>query len=122
MLEIYRGASGSFTLYEDDGESLEYLNGAFAETDIEVTEASGVCTCAVGESRGDFARSERTVLFNIHSQPRPRLVKCNTVSLDPLADLEALAKVQTGWWWDEARRVLTIKSPRHVEMLTVQVS
>jgi hypothetical protein len=50
------------------------------------------------------------------------LVKCKAVQLDPLADLEALAKVQTGWWWDEARGVLTIKSPRDVEMLTVQVS
>ena len=123
-LEIYRGASQSFTLYEDDGETLDYINGAFAETDIEVTEATAVWTCSVRESRGDFtpASSERTVLFNIHSQPRPRLVKCNAVQLNPLADLEALAKAQNGWWWDEARGVLTIKSPRDVEMLTVQIS
>jgi alpha-D-xyloside xylohydrolase len=29
-LEIYPGASQSFTLYEDDGETLDYLNGSFA--------------------------------------------------------------------------------------------
>jgi hypothetical protein len=89
-----------------------------------VTEATAVCKCSVRESRGDFtpARSERTVLFNIHLQLQPQLVKCNAVQLDPLADPEALAKVQTAWWWDEARGVLTIKSPHDVEMLIVQVS
>ena len=123
-IEIYRGASRSFTLYEDDGETSDYLNGMFAETDIEVTEAGPVCKCSVAEPRGDFspARTERTLLFNIHSQPRPQMVQCNSAELDAVADLGALAKVRTGWWWDQARSVLRIKSRRQAGMLTAEVS
>ncbi|MFO7664534.1 MAG: glycoside hydrolase family 31 protein, partial [Chloroflexota bacterium] len=33
-LHVFTGADGRFTLYEDDGESKEYLNGTFAQTAI----------------------------------------------------------------------------------------
>jgi hypothetical protein len=110
-------------LYEDDGETSDYQNGRFAETDIEVTEAGAVCKCSVAEPRGDFspARTERTLLFNIHSQPRPQMVQCNSDQLDAIANLGALAKMRAGWLWDRARSVLTIKSRRQVELLTVEV-
>jgi hypothetical protein len=123
-IEIYRGVDRYFTLYEDDGETSAFQNGAYAETDIEVTERVGVCTCRVGEPRGDFgpARFERTLVLNIHSQPQPRAVKCDTGELDALANAESLERVQAGWWWNGARGVLTIKSRKKVQALTVQVS
>jgi hypothetical protein len=50
------------------------------------------------------------------------MVQCNSGQLDAVADLGALAEVRAGWWWDQARSVLMIKSRRQVEMLTVEVS
>jgi alpha-D-xyloside xylohydrolase len=87
-IEIYRGADLSFTLYVDDGETSAYQSGAWAETPIEVTEGAQVFTCRVGETRGDFgpAKSERTVVMNIHRQPPVRAVNCDRDQLDALPD------------------------------------
>ena len=35
-IRIFAGDSGSFTMYEDDGNSLEYLNGKYAETKMDL--------------------------------------------------------------------------------------
>ena len=50
---IYRG-NGSFNLYEDDGETMNYENGAFAETLFEVTEEDGKITFTAGKTAGDL--------------------------------------------------------------------
>jgi alpha-glucosidase len=122
-IEIYRGAERSFTLYEDDGETSAYQSGECAETDIEVIEGAGIFTCRVGQSRGAFspARSDRTVILNIHCQPRVRTVNCNDIQLDALSNTDSLERVQAGWCWDEGRRLLTIKS-RKAQALTVDIS
>ena len=51
-LLIYRG-NGNFTLYEDDGETMNYKNGAFAETRYEVCQKDGDVTFAVDPVSGD---------------------------------------------------------------------
>ena len=43
-LKIYSGADGSYTLYEDDGTSQQYLNGAFNQTLITWNDASRTVT------------------------------------------------------------------------------
>ena len=51
---IYRG-NNTFTLYEDDGETLAYRDGAFAETDYTVTEDGSTVTFTVKPVRGDVS-------------------------------------------------------------------
>ncbi len=123
-IQIYRGADRSFTLYEDDGETTAYQNGAYAETEIEVSEDAGVLTCRIGETRGDFAPAKcgRTLVLEIHCQPRPSSVRCNDALLDVLADGESLERAPAGWFWEEARGLLTIKSRREDDALTFQIS
>ena len=53
-LYIYRG-NGSFTLYEDDGETMNYRNGAFAETTFEVTENGSETVFTVFPVNGDLS-------------------------------------------------------------------
>ncbi len=43
-LHVYTGADGKFTLYEDDGVSRQYLNGAFARIPVTYDEASRTLT------------------------------------------------------------------------------
>lgn len=52
-LYIYRG-NGNFTLYEDDGATMHYRDGAFAETAFEVTENGGDVTLTVFPAAGDL--------------------------------------------------------------------
>ncbi len=40
-IKVYRGANGSFTLYEDDGISLGYLKGESAQTDFTWNDKTG---------------------------------------------------------------------------------
>ncbi|HKV53049.1 MAG TPA: glycoside hydrolase family 31 protein [Candidatus Binataceae bacterium] len=123
-IEVYRGADRSFILYEDDGETFSYQNGAWAETPIEVMETAGILTCVVGEARGDYAPAKggRAVVINVHRQPPVHDVSCGTVEVDRAANAESIERVQAGWWWDEGRKLLTIKLRRKAEPLIVRVA
>ena len=51
-LRVYGGADGSFTLYEDDGDSEDYRKGLFATIPISWDDRAGVLT--VGNRKGTF--------------------------------------------------------------------
>jgi len=51
-LHVYTGADGSFSLYEDDGTSRQYLNGAFARVPIRWDERTKTLT--IGAREGSF--------------------------------------------------------------------
>lgn len=51
---IYRGNS-EFVLYEDDGETLAYKDGAFAETKFTVSEKNGTVLFAIHPAKGDIS-------------------------------------------------------------------
>ena len=53
-LLIYRG-NGNFTLYEDDGETMNYKNGAFAETRFEVEEDGCDLIFTINQVEGDLS-------------------------------------------------------------------
>jgi len=51
-IRIYRGADGSFTLYEDGGDGYEYEQRAFALMTFSWNETSG--ELSIGARRGNF--------------------------------------------------------------------
>ncbi len=51
---IYRG-NGKFRLYEDDGETMNYQNGAFVETEFEVAEKNSDVIFTVNPAEGDLS-------------------------------------------------------------------
>ncbi len=51
---ISRG-NNTFTLYEDDGETLAYKNGAFCETEYSVTDSANSLTFTVSPANGDVS-------------------------------------------------------------------
>ena len=51
-LLVFRGNS-SFTLYEDDGETMRYADGAYAETRFAVSEEGDVVTFRIAPAEGD---------------------------------------------------------------------
>ena len=66
-VRIFRGTN-SFTLYEDDGETMKFENGAFAETVLSVREAGEELLFTIGAARGDLsvlpARREWKLVFD----------------------------------------------------------
>ncbi|MBR0541990.1 MAG: DUF5110 domain-containing protein [Clostridia bacterium] len=51
---IFRG-NGKFSMYEDDGESMNYKNGASAFTDFEVSEDGNTVRFSIHKSKGDLS-------------------------------------------------------------------
>jgi alpha-D-xyloside xylohydrolase len=51
-LRIFPGADGAFTLYEDEGDSYRYENGAYATIPIQWNQASK--TLVIGQRKGEF--------------------------------------------------------------------
>ncbi|MBV8770771.1 MAG: DUF5110 domain-containing protein [Deltaproteobacteria bacterium] len=113
LLEIYRGAVGSLTLYEDDGESTAYQNGEYAQTHFAIHQSENEFICSLGQSEGRFAgnASERTIILNIHLQPRVVAVSCGTEPVPALQGSAALDRALAGWFWEEPQRVLSVKLP-----------
>lgn len=62
-LLVYTGADGSFSLYEDDGVSRQYLNGAWSRIPIRWDERSGTLT--IGAREGSFPNMLASRTFRI---------------------------------------------------------
>ncbi len=64
-LHVYAG-DGSFTLYEDDGETLEYVDGVYALREVSVSLRNGRLTIEVGERRGNFDPGRGYIVVVLH--------------------------------------------------------
>jgi alpha-D-xyloside xylohydrolase len=62
-LRVYRGASGDFTLYEDEGDSYDYEKGACAVIPFHWDDARRVLS--IGERRGQFPGMRQTRVFRV---------------------------------------------------------
>ena len=62
---VYKGADGSFTLYEDEGLNYNYEKGLYAEIPFVYDESEGVLT--IGERKGGFEGMLERRVFNVIS-------------------------------------------------------
>jgi alpha-D-xyloside xylohydrolase len=62
-LRIYRGADGSFDLYEDEGDNYNYQKGAYALIPIHWNEAAK--TLSIGDRKGQYPGMPEKRVFNI---------------------------------------------------------
>ena len=53
-LNLYPGENTNFTLYEDDGETLDYLSGSVAETKMELNSSSNKITLSISSRIGRY--------------------------------------------------------------------
>ncbi|KAJ3410997.1 hypothetical protein HDV05_002941 [Chytridiales sp. JEL 0842] len=83
---VYPGPAGKFTLYEDDGETQAYLNGAYTTTETsQVTEGNKV-TVTVGETKGTpYAGYVERKLLVVEVVIPPNYVTVESVTVDGVA-------------------------------------
>ena len=62
-LRVYRGASGDFTLYEDENDNYDYEKGAYATIQFRWDDVKQVMT--IGERKGEFPGMLRARTFQI---------------------------------------------------------
>jgi alpha-D-xyloside xylohydrolase len=71
-LHVFTGADGAFSLYEDDGTSRQYLQGAFARIPISWDEAAGRLTIGAREGRYPGMAARREIRIIWYGPDRPR--------------------------------------------------
>lgn len=62
-IRIYKGANGQFTLYEDDGISLEYLDGKYTLTNFSWNDKTNLLTIKPGGGNAPEKRTYRVMVF-----------------------------------------------------------
>lgn len=61
-IRIYRGANGSFTMYDDEGDNYDYEKGKYSTIQLTWDNAAGILT--IGARHGKFPGMVRTRTFN----------------------------------------------------------
>tara|TARA_R110002051_G_scaffold117009_3_gene190623 strand:- start:3309 stop:5753 length:2445 start_codon:yes stop_codon:yes gene_type:complete len=84
-LEIYPEKESDFTLYDDDGKSLNYQEGDFSETLTEVNDTDSTTEITIHEPKGNYKILNRTYSLKIHLDKMPKLIEMNTIQY-PMVD------------------------------------
>jgi hypothetical protein len=74
---VYPDRQSSFTLYEDDGETIAYRNGAFVLVGFECEKATASVRVRVGAPQGktDLYSTPRSYTLKVHSAIAPQSVE-----------------------------------------------
>ena len=86
-LEVYPKGKSDYTLYEDDGDSLEYLNGTFATTRFHCEAGAKGVTLTIEPRQGDYKNMapKRNYKVRIHTT-RPQKLTVNGARADSTYD------------------------------------
>jgi alpha-glucosidase len=98
-LLIYPAGESAFTLYEDDGITRRYRDGACAHTDITCSADPCGLTCRIAAPRGDVALipADRSYVLQIRTDDTPAHVTVDGAPLAPRTAPDGAA------WWREDR-------------------
>ena len=111
IYDIYPDGQSGFEMYEDDGTSREYRNGAFAKTlitcDGPLFGTGGITTVTVGETTGDYEGKpeNRVSLFELHIRSWPDAVLLNDQPLEQYSTAEEWEQAESGWYYDSEDRM-----------------
>jgi len=103
-LDIYPGADAEFTLYEDDGISCDYEQGAVAATRIELKQRPDGLDVTLGKREGRYKSMPPRPAFalKVHTPLTPVIVE---------QDGHALPADPQGWAYDPAGQTLLVRIP-----------
>jgi alpha-D-xyloside xylohydrolase len=111
-LDIYPAGKTSYTLYEDDGVTDQYAEGAFSETTFVSDNASGGETleisAAVGSFQGQLTSREYILQINLQKTSPTKVTRDGVDETEyfSLADFE---NAQEGWYYDSNAQVVWVK-------------
>jgi alpha-glucosidase len=73
-LHIFPGEKGRYTLYEDDGKSLDYQQGKYATTNIEVAVKGNDLKVVVEALKGEYKAEDKGLVLDIEAVSHPQEV------------------------------------------------
>jgi alpha-glucosidase len=104
------GRDASFTLYEDDGVSNAYEDGAFLETRVDLR--AGARTILTFNRRGRYASPIKTMVLDVVNERRGAYwVSVAGRRIPQFLDRRKWAAADDGWIYDAARAAVRVKYP-----------
>lgn len=115
--DIYAQGQSDFTLYEDDGTTRAYQQGAHATQQVSVRalgQGHGLTEVTVGPSVGDYTGkpAARAYDFTVHVGAEPGAVLIGGRPLPRATSASAPAEPGGGWWYDAAAGVVHVSTPQ----------
>ena len=115
-LDLYPQGQSTYTLYEDDGSTRRYQQGASSRQKIAMVEAAGKVEVSIAPVEGSYAGQERERGYSLRvaSRQRPTQVLLGAAALPEAASREAFEQAAQGWFFDAADRLGTVhvKAPK----------
>ncbi len=105
--EIYPDGNSRFTLYADDGKSVNYEKDMFTITEITCEETAGEKT-VIKTARSNNLFAADKIKLKIHVNAVPKSVSVNGKNLDSKWLLQLLEKSENSWHFEEFSRKLYI--------------
>ncbi|HJU08986.1 MAG TPA: TIM-barrel domain-containing protein [Rhodanobacteraceae bacterium] len=102
IIKVYGNGSGAFTLYEDDGESLDYENHHALTPISNTAHRDGSHRIVIGPARGMFAGQvpRRAYELQLHGIDKPASISVDGKQID-------------GWAWDAGTATASVTIPAH---------
>ncbi|WP_051939818.1 TIM-barrel domain-containing protein [Phaeacidiphilus oryzae] len=110
-----RGGRSAFSLYEDDGTTRQFADGSSATQNVTAQSAGGGSTVlSIGASVGDYSGkpAARSYLLTVHGGGHaPSGAVADGHRLAEASSAAALSGAASGWYYDPATGVTTVKTP-----------
>ena len=115
------GVDRSYTLYDDDGVSNDYLKGVYRKTEIRMTGYSVVKVDFCGE--GSYTDSVESVTVEMIRKDRsPFWIKLGDQKLEHFLNRRKFEAAVSGWYYSQSKRAVLIKYPNPKKDITLTVS
>ena len=83
LVDVYPAARSEATLYEDDGESLEYTQGIVSRRAFRQSREGGRCVIEIGNTFGTYRPIPRDLILRVRFDGPPRSVRVGNERLAP---------------------------------------
>jgi alpha-glucosidase (family GH31 glycosyl hydrolase) len=115
--DLYPQGTSTYTLYEDDGVTRKFTEGASATQRVTVRAGShgqDTTEVSVGASVGSYTGKpdSRAYRFTVHGEQAVHKVLLQGRTLARADSADALAAAESGWFYDTDSGVTTVKTPK----------
>jgi alpha-glucosidase len=113
LLDLYPAEqASSFTLYEDDGQSLAHEQGASSEIVYGLQRGEAGATLTASARKGSYLPPSRALIVRVRRVDHGvTAVRLDGKALSPAASYEALTGGASGYWYDERDLSLVVAFP-----------
>ncbi len=110
-LDIYPDGNSSYSIYDDDGKSLDYQKGVYAKTKIESRDDQSRIEVAINTPEGKYTVPSRSYVLSIHTSDSPGTVSANGKKLEKVSSMQEFENSvhSQGWYFDQDQKVLYVR-------------